>query len=99
MFSAILIIISMIFLDTNKIRGFQYRPASKVAFYSFVAVFIGLMILGARHVESPYIELGQIFTLVYFLYFLLVTPFISYLENILSTHTLVLHKIDNDKKI
>ena len=81
MFSAILIIISMIFLDTNKIRGFQYRPISKVTFYIFIAIFIGLMILGAKHVESPYIELGQTFTLIYFLYFLLVTPFISYIEN------------------
>jgi len=62
------------------------------------------MILGAKHVESPYIELGQTFTLIYFLYFLLVTPFISYLENILSTHTLILQKINkentkNDKKV
>ncbi len=81
MFAAILIIISMIFLDTNKIRGFQYRPVSKVTFYIFVAIFIGLMILGAKHVESPYIELGQTFTLLYFLYFLLITPFISYIEN------------------
>jgi ubiquinol-cytochrome c reductase cytochrome b subunit len=81
MFAAILIIISMIFLDTNKIRGFQYRPISKVTFYIFVAILIGLMILGAKHVESPYIEVGQTFTLLYFLYFLLVTPFISYLEN------------------
>jgi ubiquinol-cytochrome c reductase cytochrome b subunit len=81
MFAAILIIISMIFLDTNKIRGFQYRPISKVTFYIFVAIFIGLMILGAKHVESPYIELGQTFTLLYFLYFLLVTPLISYIEN------------------
>jgi ubiquinol-cytochrome c reductase cytochrome b subunit len=97
MFSALLIIMSMIFLDTNKMRGFQYRPVSKVAFYSFVAIFIGLMILGARHVESPYIELGQTFTLIYFLYFLLVTPFISYLENILSTHTLILHRTDKEK--
>jgi len=81
MFAAILIIISMIFLDTNKIRGFQYRPLSKVTFYIFIAIFIGLMILGAKHVESPYIELGQTFTLLYFLYFLLVTPIISYIEN------------------
>jgi ubiquinol-cytochrome c reductase cytochrome b subunit len=81
MFAAILIIISMIFLDTNKIRGFQYRPISKVTFYIFVAIFIGLMILGAKHVESPYIELGQTLTLLYFLYFLLITPFISYIEN------------------
>jgi ubiquinol-cytochrome c reductase cytochrome b subunit len=81
MIASILIIISMIFLDTSKVRGFQYRPLSKIAFYSFVAVFLGLMVLGARHVESPYIELGQIFTLAYFLYFLLLIPGVAFIEN------------------
>jgi ubiquinol-cytochrome c reductase cytochrome b subunit len=81
MFSAILIIISMIFLDINKIRGFQFRPLSKIFFYIFCAIFLGLMILGAKHVESPYIEYGQIFTLSYFLYFLIIIPLISFIEN------------------
>jgi len=84
MFAAILIIISLIFLDTNKTRGFQYRPLSKISFYLFCVIFVGLMVLGAKHVESPYIELGQTFTLLYFLYFLAVMPFISYIENKLS---------------
>jgi len=81
MFSAILIILSMIFLDVNKVRGFQFRPLSKIFFYYFVAVLIGLMILGAKHVETPYIEYGQAFTLAYFLYFLSIIPLLSYLEN------------------
>lgn len=81
MFAAILIIISMIFLDLSKSRGFQYRPLSKLFFYYFISIFVGLMILGAKHVESPYIELGQIFTLLYFSYFLIVIPMISYIEN------------------
>jgi ubiquinol-cytochrome c reductase cytochrome b subunit len=39
------------------------------------------MILGAKHVESPFIELGQISTVVYFSYFFVVIPSISLLEN------------------
>jgi len=39
------------------------------------------MVLGAKHVESPFIELGQLLTLSYFLYFLIIIPFISYIEN------------------
>jgi ubiquinol-cytochrome c reductase cytochrome b subunit len=81
MFSAILIILSMIFLDINKTRGFQFRPLNKIFFYYFCAVLIALMILGAKHVESPYIEFGQIFTLSYFLYFLIIIPSLSYIEN------------------
>lgn len=81
MFSSLLIIISMSFLDINKNRGFQYRPLSKIYFFIFCVMFVELMILGAKHVESPYIEFGQLFTTAYFLYFLLFIPIISYIEN------------------
>jgi ubiquinol-cytochrome c reductase cytochrome b subunit len=84
MFSAILIIISMNYLDVHKFRGFQYKPSSKIAFYLFIIIFVSLMILGAKHVESPYIELGQIFTSLYFLYFLFFIPFFNLLEYKLS---------------
>jgi len=82
MFAAILIILSMSFLDINKARGFQFRPLSKLYFYYFIAIFLGLMILGAKHVESPYIEYGQFFTLSYFFYFLCLVPSAAYIENI-----------------
>jgi ubiquinol-cytochrome c reductase cytochrome b subunit len=84
MFSAILIILSMIFLDLGKTRGFQNRPITKLLYFYFCAVFVALMILGAKHVESPFIEYGQILTINYFLFFLIVIPFISVVENKLS---------------
>ena len=80
MFSALLIIISMNFLDVHKFRGFQYKPLNKIVFYIFITIFLSLMILGAKHVESPYIELGQIFTSLYFIYFLVFIPFLNFLE-------------------
>lgn len=39
------------------------------------------MQLGAKHVESPFIEFGQISTAIYFLYFVAIVPFITVLEN------------------
>jgi ubiquinol-cytochrome c reductase cytochrome b subunit len=39
------------------------------------------MKLGACHVESPFIELGQISTVLYFSYFVLIVPAISLIEN------------------
>jgi ubiquinol-cytochrome c reductase cytochrome b subunit len=81
MFAAILIILSMIFLDLGKTRGFQNRPIIKASFFYFCAIFLCLMILGAKHVESPYIEFGQIFTVCYFSYFLIIMPLISLVEN------------------
>ncbi|OCK73037.1 cytochrome b/b6 [Lepidopterella palustris CBS 459.81] len=67
--------------DLSRSRGIQFRPLSKVAFYLFVANFLILMELGAKHVESPFIELGQISTLIYFSYFLIIVPITSLLEN------------------
>jgi len=42
------------------------------------------MQLGAKHVESPFIEFGQISTLLYFAYFLVILPLISLIENTLT---------------
>ena len=41
------------------------------------------MQLGAKHVESPYIEFGQISTVLYFSHFLFIMPLISLFENTL----------------
>jgi len=81
MLSAILILLVMPFTDLSRSRGIQFRPLSKIAFYIFIANFLILMVLGAKHVESPYIELGQISTVIYFAHFLIIVPFISLLEN------------------
>jgi ubiquinol-cytochrome c reductase cytochrome b subunit len=84
MLAAILILLAMPFTDLGKSRGLQFKPLSKVSFYLFIAIFFILMILGAKHVESPYIEFGQISTVIYFSYFLLLVPFMSLLENSLG---------------
>jgi len=81
MFSAIFILLVMPLTDMSRSRGIQFRPLSKIAFFVFVANFIILLLLGAKHVESPFIELGQISTILYFLYFLVLVPIISLLEN------------------
>jgi len=81
MFSAILILLVMPFTDLSRSRGIQFRPLSKIAFYIFIANFLILMQLGAKHVESPFIEFGQISTIIYFAYFLVIVPITSLLEN------------------
>ena len=81
MLSAILILLIMPFTDLSRSRGIQFRPLSKVAFYIFVGNFLILMQLGAKHVESPFIEFGQISTILYFAHFLFIVPFVSLIEN------------------
>jgi quinol-cytochrome oxidoreductase complex cytochrome b subunit len=46
-----------------------------------VANFLILMQLGAKHVESPFIEFGQISTVLYFLYFTVVMYGVTLVEN------------------
>ena len=97
MFAAILILLLLPITDVSRSRGMQFRPLSKVAFYVFVANFLILMQLGAKHVESPFIEFGQLSTVLYFLYFSVAMYGITLIENsitylsisssILSHHT------------
>jgi len=82
MFSAILILLTMPFSDLGKLRGIQFKPLNKTIFFIFVANLILLMILGAKHVETPFIELGQIATLVYFLFFIVMVPMAGIYENV-----------------
>jgi ubiquinol-cytochrome c reductase cytochrome b subunit len=91
MFSALLILLIMPFVDLGKSRGIQFRPLSKIAFYIFVANFLILMQLGAKHVESPFIEFGQISTILYFSHFLIIVPAISLLENSLIDLNTIKH--------
>jgi len=81
MFAAILILLALPFTDLSRTKGAQFKPLSKVAFYIFVANFLMLMQLGAKHVESPFIELGQVSTVIYFAYFLLLVPQVTLVEN------------------
>lgn len=83
MFSAILILLAMPYTDLSRSRGIQFRPLSKISFYIFVANFLILLVLGAKHVESPFIEFGQISTVIYFAHFLIIVPVVSLLENTL----------------
>jgi len=45
--------------------------------------FLILGRIGGFHVEPPYVEVGQIFTILYFVYYLVLMPLISLLENTL----------------
>src|ERR1700727_3246822 len=81
MFSAILALLSLPFTDLSKLRGIQFRPLSKIAFFIFIANFLILMQLGAKHVESPFIEFGQVSTALYFSHFIIIVPFVTLLEN------------------
>nr|APX40003.1 cytochrome b [Cryptocephalus obliteratifer] len=48
----------------------QFYPMNKIMFWSLLSIVLLLTWIGARPVEEPYIIIGQIMTIVYFLYFI-----------------------------
>ena len=83
MFGSLFILLVMPLVDLSIIRGNQFRPAMRVAFWFFVVNFFILMWIGACHPESPFLEIGQISTAFYFLWFLVLVPGIGLSENTL----------------
>jgi len=83
MFGSLLILLILPITDLSRIRGNQFRPAMKLAFWFFVVDFIILMWIGSQHPDSPYLEIGQAATAFYFAWFLIIVPFIGVAENTL----------------
>src|SRR5260370_39118768 len=80
MFSSILILVFLPWLDTAKTRSSRYRPLAKQFFWSFVVVGVLLGYLGAQPPEGIYVIAGRILTFCYFAYFLIVLPLLSRIE-------------------
>jgi ubiquinol-cytochrome c reductase cytochrome b subunit len=81
MFGSLLILLILPLIDLSRIRGNQFRPAMKFAFWFFVVDFIILMWIGSMHPETPYLEIGQFATAFYFAWFLIIVPIIGLIEN------------------
>jgi ubiquinol-cytochrome c reductase cytochrome b subunit len=77
MFAAILVILVLPLVDLGRTKGFQFRPLNKIGFFIFIANFLILLIIGAKHVEDPYVLIGQCATIFYFSYFSIIIPILS----------------------
>lgn len=83
MFASLLILLAMPLLDTSRVRGSQFRPIMRFMFWVFAANFFILMWIGSQHPESPFLEIGQISTFLYFAWFLAIVPVTGVVENTL----------------
>lgn len=83
MFGSLLILLILPYVDISRIRGNQFRPMMKVAFWFFVFNFMILLWIGAEHPNSPYVEIGQVATAFYFSWFLIIVPLLGLFENTL----------------
>nr|UPY81535.1 cytochrome b [Exhyalanthrax sp.] len=59
------------FYHLSKFRGIQFYPINQVMFWIMVINVVLLTWIGARPVEDPYVLIGQILTITYFMYFII----------------------------
>jgi len=67
-------------VTTSEIRSSLYRPIHRICFWLLVADYILLGYLGQQVPESPFIEIGQIASIYYFAYFLVIIPILGRVE-------------------
>jgi ubiquinol-cytochrome c reductase cytochrome b subunit len=80
MFASIAILAFLPWLDTSKVRSANYRPLYRQFFWIFVLVCIGLGYLGSRPAEGIYPLLSLILTVWYFAHFLIILPWLGWVE-------------------
>ena len=84
MFGSLLILLILPLTDLSRTRSNQFRPAMKMAFWFFVVDFFILMWIGSQHPVQPFVEIGQVATVFYFAWFLIIVPLVGLIENSLA---------------
>ena len=80
MFSSILILFFLPWLDTSPVRSTRFRPMYKPFMAVFVASFFVLLWVGGKPPEGIYVVLGRVATAYWFLHFLVVLPLLGVFE-------------------
>ena len=78
---SILVLMVVPILHTSKQRGLTFRPITQFLFWTLVADVMILTWIGGMPVEHPFIIIGQIASVLYFLLFLVFTPLAGWVEN------------------
>lgn len=69
--AAVAILFILPLTHQGKFRALSFYPANQVLFWTFVGIFLILTWIGACPVEAPYEQIGQVFTVLYFSYFII----------------------------
>ena len=80
MFSAIIILFFLPWLDTSKVRSAKFRPWYRQFFWLFLVDCVVLGYVGGKPAEEPLITIGQIATAYYFAHFLIIMPLLGLIE-------------------
>nr|YP_010946958.1 cytochrome b [Sigmella ectobioides]WGO57715.1 cytochrome b [Sigmella ectobioides] len=71
-------------LYNSNFKGMQFYPLNQILFWTMTSTIILLTWIGARPVEDPYIITGQILTLIYFSYYIMIPMTTTLWDNLLN---------------
>jgi quinol-cytochrome oxidoreductase complex cytochrome b subunit len=80
MFSSILVLFVLPWLDRSPVRSGRFRPMFRIFFWLLVLDTVVLGVVGANPPEGNWILFGRMATIWYFVHFLIVLPLLSRLE-------------------
>ena len=81
---AVMILYILPFYNSIEFKGLILYPFGKIIFWLLVVIVILLTWIGARPVEEPYVITGQILTVLYFSYFILVPQIFRFQNNFIK---------------
>jgi quinol-cytochrome oxidoreductase complex cytochrome b subunit len=80
MFASVLILLFLPWLDRSPVRSARFRPVYKWLFWLFALNCVVLGYVGSQPPEGIFVLLGQVTTALYFAFFLIAMPLLSFLE-------------------
>jgi ubiquinol-cytochrome c reductase cytochrome b/c1 subunit len=80
MFSSILVLFVLPWLDTSKVRSATFRPLYRPFIFVLILALVVLGLVGAHRPEGIWVLLGRVATTYYFLHFLVILPVLGKIE-------------------
>lgn len=81
-----ILILYFIPLIKSKINSLIFYPQNQLLFWFFINNFILLTWLGAQPIEFPYVNLSQIHSIIYFIYFIILFTLFKYWDKIIFSN-------------
>nr|YP_011017636.1 apocytochrome b [Campylaephora kondoi]YP_011017637.1 apocytochrome b [Campylaephora kondoi]WQF69459.1 apocytochrome b [Campylaephora kondoi]WQF69460.1 apocytochrome b [Campylaephora kondoi] len=83
MLASILILVTLPWIHSTEIRSSRFRPVYNLLYGVLLSCCLLLGWIGGMPVEDPYILIGQILSVFYFLFFILIFPILGKIESLL----------------